>query len=131
MILISAQCDNGVTPSYIGTWINPDYDGGVGDSGKMVITHVSGDDYLCTMYVNHDDTVPEQTVPFTITNEWTDSEGNLFGESISYPGDPPVMYSLFKIHADNQTMEGNVSDIDYPTEIDPAGEDYFIMYRQE
>jgi hypothetical protein len=94
-------------------------------------THVSGDDYLCAMYVNHDDTTPEQTVPFTLTNEWTDSEGNLFVESISYPGDPPVMCSLSKIHADNQTLEVNTSDIDYPTEIDPAGEDYLIMYRQE
>jgi hypothetical protein len=97
----------------------------------MAITHVSDNDYQCAIYVNHDDTTPMQTVPFTITNEWTDSEGNLFGESISYPGDPPVMYSLSKIHADNQTLVVNTSDIDYPTEIDPAGEDYIIMYRQE
>ena len=70
------------------------------------------------------------TVPFTVTTEWTDSEGNLFAEIISYPPDPEVFYSLGKVHADNQTMESNASEVGYPTEIDPAGEEYSIMYRQ-
>jgi hypothetical protein len=131
VIFISASCDNSVTPSIVGTWVNSDYDGGVGDNtGKAVIAHVDGDNYTWAGYINHDDTVPEYIVPFTVTNESTDSEGNLIIQSLSYPGDPPIMYSLSKIHADNQTMEGNVSDVDYPSEINPAGGDYFIMYRR-
>ena len=47
VIFIFASCDNGaVTPTWLGTWINTDYDGSVegGNSGKMVVTHVSGND---------------------------------------------------------------------------------------
>ena len=132
VIFISASCDNGaVTPTIVGTWVNSDYDGGVGENvGKAVIAHVSGNDYTWTMYTNHDDTVPEMTVAFTVTSEMTDSEGNLIVETISYPIDPEYMYSLSKVHADNQTFEANASDVDYPTEIDPAGEGYLIYYRQ-
>ncbi len=115
----------------LGTWVNSDYDGGAGENvGKVVVSHVEGNDYIWTMYTNHDDTVPEGTVSFTVTSETTDSEGNLMIKAISYPGDPPVMYSLIKIHADNQTMEVTISFVDYPTEIDPTGEDYLIYYRQ-
>jgi hypothetical protein len=132
MIFISASCDNGVTPDIVGTWVNSDYDGGAEENGgKVVIAHVDGNDYTWTIYTNHDDTVPEFTVPFTVTDESTDSEGNLIVKAMSYPGDPSVVYSFSKIHADNQTMEYNASEVGYPTEIDPAGEDYGIYYRQE
>ena len=85
---------------------------------------------MSVLYDKYDDTTPALTVPFTVTNEWTDSEGNFFTESISYPPDPELVYVLSKIHADNQTLEYNVSEVGYPTEIDPAGEDYGIYYRQ-
>ncbi len=46
------------------------------------------------------------------------------------PG-PLYIYELVMIHSDNQTMEFNMSEDNYPTEIDPAGEDdYGIYYRQ-
>ena len=130
VIFISASCDNGAsTMSMTGTWINSDYDGGAeGNSGKIVVAHVDGNDYTWTMYVNHDDT--EGTVSFTITEESTDSEGNHFFKAVSYPGDPAIYYSYSKVHADGQTMEGNASETGYPTEISPTGEEYFIYYRQ-
>ncbi len=121
-----------IQASFLGTWINPDYDGTWdegGNAGKIVTTHVSGNDYMAALYINIDDTTPVLTVPSTVTNEWTDSEGNLFTESIVYPPDG-AMYSLGKLHADNQTSESNASEADYPTEIDPAGEEYVIYYRQ-
>jgi len=128
VIFIFASCDNGgVTPTFMGTWVNPDYDG-TGTPAKMVITHVSGNDYMCVVYENHDDTEPEGTIPVTVTNQWTDSEGNLFSEAISYADE--VIYGLSKIHADNQTIEVNNSYVDYPTEIDPNDEEYYIYYRQ-
>ena len=86
VIFIFASCDNngGVTPSYVGTWINPDYDFsvGVGNAGKIVITHVDGNDYMCAEYDKYDDPLPGLLFPVTLTNQWTDSEGNLFIESI-------------------------------------------------
>jgi hypothetical protein len=111
----------------IGTWVNSDYDG---DGGKAVIAHVSGNDYIWTSYANHDDTEPDYTVNFTVTSETTDSEGNLIVQLLSYPGDPEVLYVLTMVHADNQTFETNVNEVAYPTEIDPLGADYLIMYRQ-
>ena len=127
VIFVFASCDNGVTPTMIGTWVNSDYDG---DSGKAVIAHVYGNDYTWTSYDNHDDTEPAYTVDFTVTSETTDSEGNLIVQLLSYPGDPEVLYVLTMVHADNQTFETNVSDVAYPTEIDPLGADYLIYYRQ-
>ena len=128
---IFISCENIITPTLVGTWINADYDGGAGgNAGKAVVTHVEGNDYIWTMYTNHDDTVPAGTVNFTVTSESTDSEGNLIAKTISYPGDPEYVYSLCKVHADNQIFEGNASEFDYPTEINPSGADYFIMYRQ-
>jgi hypothetical protein len=127
VIFIFASCDNAVTPSMIGTWVNSDYDG---DEGKIVIAHVSGNDYTWTSYVNHDDSEPDYTVNFTVTSEITDSEGNLIVQSLAYPIDPEVAYVYSMVHADNQTLESNISFVDYPTEIDPLGEDYLIMYRQ-
>ena len=124
--------DNGdVTPTWIGTWINLDYDGSVEGPGKIVITHIDGNDYRWAEYDKYDDPVPGIVVHATLTNQWTDSEGNLFIESIIDPEHPHPGYYLFKIHADNKTMETNGSEVDYPTEIDPAGEEYYIYYRQE
>ena len=142
-IFIFASCDttgngDGVTPSIIGTWVNPDYDGlsGVGEGGppaKVVMTNISGNEYTWDLYLNHDDTEPQGTVTMTVTNQWTDSEGNLFVEMEGLIPDGFTGYVLVKIHADNQTLEENISYDDYPTEIDPDeidGSDYIIFYRQ-
>lgn len=136
VILIFASCDNAVTPLFEGTWVNSDYDGmlggpiGEGFAAKMVIKHIDGNDYTCDLYTNHDETTSTQTVLFTVTNEWTDSEGNLFIEALTtIEPDHPDIYGLSKLHADNQTMETNSSLETYPTEIDPAGW-YGIYYRQ-
>jgi hypothetical protein len=128
--VLSCENGGGTTLSLLGTWVNSDYNGGE-NGGKVVTAHVDGDDYTWAIYNNHDDTVPVFTVNFTVTSETTDSEGNLMVETISYPGDPSIMYSLTKIHADNQTLEYTASEVGYPTEINPAGGDYGIYYRQE
>lgn len=136
VIFISASCDNnngGVTPTWIGTWINPDYDGSVEGNnwGKMVITHIDGNDYRWAEYDKYDDPLPGIWIIAALTNQWTDSEGNLFIEAMVDTESPDPMYHLFKIHADNKTLETNWSDVDYPTEIDHAVENYGIFYRSE
>jgi hypothetical protein len=134
VFLIFPSCgnDNGdMTPTWIGTWINPDYDGTVEGGGKIKISYLVGDDYRWAEYDNSYDPSPGIWIVATVTNQWTDSEGNLFIEAIVDTESPNPDYRLCKIHADNQTMEMNVSEVDYPTEIDPAGDEYYIYYRQE
>jgi hypothetical protein len=68
---------------------------------------------------------------YALEKIWSDSEGNLF-YNCEFPFmDPAYLYQLLKIHADNQTLERNLSEVGYPTVIDnTAGDDYFIFHRQ-
>jgi len=132
VIFIFASCDNGaVTPSYVGTWVNSDYDGTSGEGGapaKVVVTKTSDTVFTVELYLNHDDTTPYETTTQTVTDEWTDLEGNIFLEIVFEAGGD-TLYSLSKLHADNQTLENALSLTDYPTTIDPNGW-YSIHYRQ-
>ena len=125
-IFIFASCDttgNGA-PTFVGTWVTP-------DNEKLVVTDTGDGTFTCVYYENVSDTEPSSTLIMTVIDEWTDSEGNLFYKIDSTYPDPAYVYMLIKIHADNQTMEMNLNDVDYPPEIDPAaGEDYVIYYRQ-
>jgi len=123
-IFIFISCNNGgVTPTIVGTWVDP-------DGGKAVATDNGDGTFTMESYDSVSDTVPSVTLIMTLTDEWTDSEGNRFYKMEGPYPDPEYAYYLFKIHADNQTAEINISHDDYPTEIDPYGEDYVIMYRQ-
>ena len=122
VIFIFASCENGgVTPTIVGTWV---------DDGKLEVTDNGDGTFTTLSYDTVSDTVPSLTVIMTMTDEWTDSEGNRFYKMEGPYPDPEYAYYLFKIHADNQTMEINISHDDYPSEIDPYGEDYVIFYRQ-
>ena len=130
-IFIFASCDNngGVTPSFLGTWVNLDYGGG-GPPEKVVVTDSGDGTFTFVCYDTVSDTEPLFTFIKTLTDEWTDSEGNLFCK-VEGPQNSEYFYSLFKIHSDNQTMEVDSSEVDYPTEIVPDGEGYYqIFYRQ-
>ena len=141
-IFIFASCDTtgngdgaetpGGTPTLAGTWGNPDYDGAVGGPpGKTVITDNGDGTFTFVAYDTVSDTEPLATMIKTVTDEGTDSEGNLFYKAEGPQVDPAYVYTLIKIHSDNQTMEVDSSEVDYPTEIVPDGEGYYqIFYRQ-
>lgn len=136
MIFIVSSCENGGTTSILGTWVNSYYDGWsssdelVSIPAKLVVTEADGKNYQVASYDNHDDTVPGLIALLPVTDEWTDSEGNLF-ISARFEDDDETIYFLIKIHADNQTFEWARTYDDYPTEIDPTDEEYCILYRQE
>ncbi len=117
----------GVTPTLAGTWVNPDYDGEALPAKVVVIDNGDGT-FTGSNYDTVSDTEPSLTSIVPVTDEWTDSEGNLFYK-VDLPA-PIDMYELIKIHADNQTIEVNMNEFEYPTEIDPADESYGIYYRQ-
>jgi len=145
-VVFVVSCDNGgvippssgtsdISTTLSGTWINPDYDGTMfqenGNPAKVICTHISGNDYTWDFYFFHDDEVPIDTITWTLTDQWTDSEGNVFTRWYRDIGDGEHAYGLAKIHADNETMEVMGSNVDYPAEIDPAGENYGIYSRPE
>ena len=121
----------GGTPTLVGTWGNPDYDGAVGGPlGKAVITDNGDGTFTFVAYDTVSDTEPLATMIKTVTDEGTDSEGNLFYKADGPQVEPAYVYSLIKIHSDNQTMEVDSSEVDYPTEIDLDNDYYGIYYRQ-
>jgi hypothetical protein len=130
VMFIFSSCENGVTPSLYGTWVNSDYNGG-GDSYFGKVDFIDNGDGTITekLYENDFDTVPVNTVIATLTKEYTDSSGNLFAKfEADYGGG--LSYILSKVHADNMTCEANWSDVSYPTEINSGVAEYNIYYRQ-
>jgi hypothetical protein len=124
-------CEDGTFPQGIGfdeTWVNPDYDG-TGTPAKTVSTDNGDGTFTVKSYDNVSDTVPTDTFTLTLTDEWTDSEGNLFLKIEGWFPGAEYLYELVKIHSDGETLEATLSDVDYPTEIDPTGW-YAIYYRQ-
>ncbi len=121
----------GGTPSFVGTWVNLDNEGVEGSPAKFVSTDNSDGTVTSVCYDSVSDTVVLFTITLTVTDEWTDSDGNLFlkleGDT---PFDPDYLFELIKIHADNQTMEVNADEFAYPTEMDPDNDYYAIWSRQ-
>jgi hypothetical protein len=119
LFFLGGSCDSnggGVTATMTGTWVNPDYDE-VENSAKSVSTDNGDGTFTVANYDTVSDTEPKETFTVTLTDEWTDAEGNVF----------------LKIYfMDNGEHIYMLSDVDYPTEIDPdrADELYQIYYRQ-
>jgi hypothetical protein len=126
---MSGSCENGVTPSLYGTWVNPDYNGVSDDYyEKIELTDNGNGTYTEKLFENDFDTVPVITAIATVTEEYTDSSGNLFVKSEADFGGPT--YILTKVHADNTTGEANWDYSAYPTEINSSLPEYNIHYRQ-
>jgi hypothetical protein len=151
-IFIFSSCDvtdaTDVTPTMTGTWIISDYSedwdnttggedpwggGGGGVPEIIIITGTQGgsNEYTCKNYWKQDDPDPIATFILTVTNQWTDSEGNLFIE-YTYEWDDFLhiyFYALVKIHADNQTLEANLSLVTYPNELDPMN--WYVLFQRQ
>ena len=130
--IYTSCASDGVTPSFVGTWVNSDYDGvyPLGPGAKAVITDNGDGTYTNKIYVNVSDTEPAETQTATVTEEWTDSEGNLFMKAVvSTTGGP--LYCLCKVHADNKTYEGQADTDDYPTVLNPLDPNYYAIYSRQ
>ena len=133
VFFIFASCDT-VTPKIQGTWVNSQYDGmltqPLGDKypAKQVFSGYSGESVLVKIFDTYDDTAPLNRVSADVTFELTDSEGNKYFKLWS-SGLYDSRYTLFKVHADYQTLEANGYFAEYPTQISPDGPYYAIWYR--
>jgi hypothetical protein len=116
-------------PAYVGTWVNPAYNGnGPQLPGKVVVAVNS-----VALYVNDTDATPVATFPFTLTGDWTDSGAHYFKliDEVSPPPSPSYRDALIRLSNNNNTMEANSTNPpDYPAFIGPAGEAYQIFWRQ-
>jgi len=119
-----------------GTWVNPDYDDTTGGQpGRTVIENGTYEVFALT-------NITRWLIrgEYTITDKWTDSEGNtwynykvtkLWYQTNVTRTDP--LYGLAKISDSGRTLERAYSGIDYPQEINPDALEfiYQIHYRQE
>jgi hypothetical protein len=119
-----------------GTWVNPEYDDTAGGQpGRMVIKNGTYEIFALT-------NITRWLIrgEYTITNKWTDSEGNvwynykvtkLWYQTGVTRTDP--LYGLAKISDSGRTLERAYSGINYPQELNPEALEftYQIHYRQE
>ena len=114
-----------------GTWINPDYDKTWKD-GKIIIKPGGTYDEYNMSYSDS----PSLKWGYTITDKWTDFDGNIFYKFIVksiYKEEvvrTSTWYYLAKIDKTGNVYEYNDSVVDFPSEIDPNHGNYAIHYRQ-
>jgi hypothetical protein len=119
-----------------GTWVNPEYDNtSAGEPGRMIIKNGTYEIYglsNITRWLIQGE--------YTITDKWTDSDGNvwykymvtkLWYQTGVTRTDP--LYGLAKISNSGRTLERVYSGIDYPRELSQVILEYTyqIHYRQE
>jgi hypothetical protein len=109
----------------VGTWINTDYENRIGKWAKVVIKP----DGMFEGYNNAQGT-EFWKAKITITDRWTDSEGNIFYKLIHDPVVDEKLYELWKLSNSGTVCELVWDSIEYPTDINPDDSGYQIYYRQ-
>ena len=143
VLIVAGSCATG-KKAYVATedeelygiWLNPEYDDTAGGQpGRMVIKNGTYEIFALT-------NITRWLIQgeYTITNKWTDSEGNvwynymvtkLWYQTGVTRTDP--LYGLAKISNSGKTLERAYSGIEYPQELNPEALEfiYQIHYRQE
>ena len=109
----------------VGTWINPDYENW-GDHWAKVVIKPDG---MYEAYPNAQDT-DFAFGKITITDRWTDSEGNIYYKLIHDPFVDEKVYELWKLSNSRTVCELVWDVLEYPTDINPDDSGYQIYYRQ-
>ena len=68
-------------------------------------------------------------ITFTIIESWMDSDGNKYYK-VDLVFGIDTWYELWRINETDSVLEYIISNIDYPTKIDPEHMNYRILYRQ-
>ena len=110
----------------VGTWINPDYENRYGHHAKVVIKP----DGMYEGYPNAQDTEFKFGL-LTITDRWIDSEGNIFYKALADNLLGTIKYELWKLSKSGTVFEYVWDNLEYPTDINPDGPGYRIIYRQQ
>jgi hypothetical protein len=118
------------------TWVNKEYEGRADLSAKIV-DHPASSKAL--LYDHLSDSEPSYESTYTITEAWTDADGNQWCKSRwtsrDYPVTPqgPVYtgFSLCRTNASGSVYEEVWAQAGYPEELSPIGGTYGIWHRQE
>ena len=124
-----------------GTWVNEEYKGSTPPFG-MVVYNPDGtwEDFRTEASPWEKDVeileggwINATYGTYTIEDEWTDSDGNVWYKVEEVIGGFEKFYLLMKISDSNRDLEYMVGRVDYLAEIDPndAQYRYRIYYRQE
>ena len=119
-----------------GTWVNPEYENSKVYTAPKIVVKPDGtfDEYAL---INSDRVV--SVLEYTITDKWTDSEGNTWYKLLEIHTDskviqnPDTYYVLSRIDKTGNIWEMLWASIDYPAEFEPDNVlyNYRIRYRQE
>ncbi len=111
-----------------GTWVNEDY-----ADVRHYTTLVFTSDGTYEFYTDASRKTLSMRGTHSITDKWTDSEGNFWYKAtyeIKIATQPVSGFLLIKISNSGTTYEDNYDYRKYPTEIDPIYGTYSIYYRQ-
>ena len=115
------------TEELYGSWTHSDYY----KEGKQEKIEYDADGTRLVL-IFEKDSEPLEEYLYTITDKWTDKEGNIWYKVMQItPKTNFTFYLLIKI-SNSETVYEEVRDAtDYPTEIDVNHRNYVIYYRQE
>jgi hypothetical protein len=123
---VKKTCVAADSEEYYGTWINPDYNG-TRKLGKLILRP----DGTWASYLNDSDTDPSFYGSYTVTERWTDSEGNIWIKMETLVAlHTLTFYELSKLSNSGKTLELVSESSDYPTEMDANHPKYRIRYRK-
>lgn len=116
-----------------GTWVNTEQP--KGKYHHVEEKRVFSPDGMFKFYYYESSQSPEFEGTYTITERWTDSEGNIWykmkaeGKSIKYR-DKVQWYLLSRISDSGKTLEYVYHPLDYHKKLDPNHPSYRILYRK-
>jgi beta-lactamase regulating signal transducer with metallopeptidase domain len=123
----------GLDDAFIGTWINPEYDGYKGKTSSKFVVYPDGRELD---YLNISDLVPTWDYQDTVEDKWIDQQGNRWykihctGGYYGYDSYRFKSYALVRINAAGTVSEFVCAEGRYPEEFSPIGGAYSIFYRQ-
>ena len=117
-----------------GNWVNSEY-----NDESHFARHIVNADGTIQLYPTDHSTRVYENDKYTITDKWTDSEGNIWYKAIiTYRTSAAVdttnpVYVLARISNGGKILETVKNGYEYPTELDPDTllYNYEILYRQE
>ena len=141
VLIIAGSCATGKKAYVVqedeelfGTWINPDY-----DEKMQAAKFVYKPDGKVLHYPTRSDTKERWEANFTITDKWTDPDGDIWYKWVETEGTgggfsgSGERYFIAKISRSGKAIECSFSGYDYPPEVNPDNlrYNYRIYYRQE
>jgi hypothetical protein len=127
LVFIGSVC--AASEEFFGTWVNPDY-----NTETLCAKVVCNPDGTQLSFGTIDTTVVRYRGKFSITEKWTDAEGNIWYKVIatsSVGGYSETSYGLYRIRNSGATMESVGSRAEYPKELNPKHPSYNIYQRQQ